>query len=95
MSNIDPLKNTQYTPPPEPSLGGSKSIYSETSFSSGSGSGSGWGGMEKILGKKDAAMFKANLCNAISQQITHNQKRAKKAAERLRKSISGQNMYDS
>jgi hypothetical protein len=93
MSNIDPLKNTPYTPPTSNSVGGSKSIYSESS--SGSGSGSGWGGMEKILGKKDAAMFKANLCNAISQQITHNQKRAKKAAERLKKSMSGQNMYDS
>jgi hypothetical protein len=93
MSNIDNVNNTPYTPPPEPSLGGSNSIYSEN-FSS-SGSGTGWGGMERILGKKDAAMFKANLCNAISQQITHNQKRAKKAAERLKKSMSGQNMYDS
>lgn len=93
MSEIDPLKNAPSPQYNTPSIGASDSLYSPSSLDSSSGSG--FSSFENILGKKDAAVFKANLCNAISQQISHDQKRAKKAAEKLKKALTGQDMYDS
>lgn len=51
---------------------------------------SGWGAFEKFLGPKGFAQFKTNVCNTISRQIGHDQKKAKEASDDLKKSTTGE-----
>ena len=53
----------------------------------------GWGSFEEWMGKENFRKFQQNICTAISQQISHDRQRQKEAAERLKKSETGQDMY--
>jgi hypothetical protein len=57
-------------------------------------SSSGWGAFENYLGPKDFHVFKNNMCKAISDQIKHEQQRAQKASDQLKRSELGQDIYD-
>ncbi len=57
-------------------------------------SASGWGAFETFLGPKDFNMFKNNMCKAIGDQIKHEQERAQKVSDRLKRSETGQDIYD-
>lgn len=88
MTTIDPTNNG-------PSgVGASSGSDTPPPYSPGDmSSANGWGSFEKFLGPKDFNVFKANVCKAVTNQIKHEQERAQKASEQLKRSETGQDIY--
>jgi hypothetical protein len=90
MSEVTPTGNQGASNTPADTNQNTGATYSPGDFSSGSG----WGKFESYLGKENFAKFKSNLCQQITTQIGQAQKKAQKAAEQLKKSETGGNIYD-
>jgi|JI9StandDraft_1071089.scaffolds.fasta_scaffold25494_4 hypothetical protein len=59
------------------------------------GGGGGWGAFEQYMGEENFRKFQQNICSSIAQQIGHDQQRQKEASRALRRSETGEDMYDS
>ena len=52
--------------------------------------GGSWKNYEQWMGKKNFKEFQRNICMGIARQIGKDQKRAKEAADKLKKAETGQ-----
>lgn len=89
MTTVDPTNNTPFGAS-NPSGPGSPPPYSQNDTASTTG----WDKFKNYLGPKNYAVFQANVCKAITDQIKHLQQRAQKASQQLKRSETGQDIYD-
>ena len=90
MSDINPVGSS--TPAQQVSLDAAK--VADTYTPEELENSHGWASFQEFLGKKDFAEFQKNLCQQIANQIGRDQKRAQAASDQLKKSETGENIYD-
>ena len=88
MSEIDPTHNRNPPNPHRPpgALGDGNPTHR---YHPDLGKDGGWGAFKDWLGEKDFIKFQKGLCDTITRQIKKDQETAKKASEKLKKSLEG------